>query len=753
MASTQDVENFLRQHGINDPGELLRRMVTMQQTVDQQAQQATDQNAEAQRIIAQQQAQAAQLIAQMDVQRLAQTDLLARLQVAEQERADALKIAAAATAGAAGNGGGNSGGSDMLDSKGVGQPAKLATKQDDFAEWSHKFTMFVKVKCGKEVEDVLRWASQQKLTITRDKRGPREVAWLDEFGPQGARPTAGIERMNEVISIYATSFTTSTAAKIVRNSGPSAGIETWRRLCNEFDPTSATRRVHLLGQVQNPSRCAKVEDLGAALESWLSQKTQYEQLTDRNGRPCEVGEDSLMAALLKLMPSSLEETIMFQADQFDSFEAIFDKLASYAATKHSMQMAGRKKAGDSNNMDTSALVAAFSGTCNNCGKAGHKKADCRSAPRTDGDVCWTCGESGHRSPECPTGPSPGKGKGDSGKGKGGKGAGGWKGKGKGKGKGGGKKGKGKGFHAVDEGWQEDTSWGDQSWNDSAWDEAAGQGEQWGGAQQGDIRVAELTVAQPEKEPGFGALDIDFSSLTRFNPDVEDYVPSWERAEKIDGSTAKGGIRGAESTQVVPAEGGIRGAEPTQVALGAFTQSDPSYLVEWHGEKWLKVNYDSGAATSALPAEMAPGGKIPVGEFVVADGKTIPNYGRYKLHAIDEERLSRGFAASVTTVHKPLGSASEFSRTHDAMIYEDGGVLIPRRSPLAVGMRNEYDRLVRLHGHCHAMPIHREGRLYNFYVKPTGTLQKVDGSEVEAQLNAATSASSSSSSGNSRQAKP
>ena len=187
-------------------------------------------------------------------------------------------------------------------------------------------------------------------------------------------------------------------------------------------------------------------------------------------------------------------------------------------------------------------------------------------------------------------------------------------------------------------------------------------------------------------------------------------------------------------------------------INSFAQKDPSYLVEWRGEKWLRVNYDSGAATSALPVEMAPGSKTPVGEFVVADGKTIPNYGRYKLQAVDEERLSRGFSASVTTVHKPLGSASEFSRTHDALIYENGGALIPKRSPLAIGMRKEYDRLVRIHGYCHSLPIHREGRLYNIYVRPTGALLKVDGSEVEAQLNAATSASSSSS-GNSRQVKP
>jgi len=164
-------------------------------------------------------------------------------------------------------------------------------------------------------------------------------------------------------------------------------------------------------------------------------------------------------------------------------------------------------------------------------------------------------------------------------------------------------------------------------------------------------------------------------------------------------------------------------------------TDPHYLVTWGSEKWLRVNYDSGAATSALPVELAPGDVEPIGEFVVADGNGIPNYGRYRCQAVDEENLSRGFAASVTTVHKPLGSAAEFSKTHDCVLYEEGGMLIPKHSALAVGMRREYDRLVSIHGTCHALPIHREGSLYNFYVKPTAGLSKLGPRADEQQLNA------------------
>ena len=50
------------------------------------------------------------------------------------------------------------------------------------------------------------------------------------------------------------------------------------------------------------SRCQRVEDLGTALEDWLSKKHQYEMFTDRNGRPCQASDDGLLAAKFRLMP-------------------------------------------------------------------------------------------------------------------------------------------------------------------------------------------------------------------------------------------------------------------------------------------------------------------------------------------------------------------------------------------------------------------------------------------------------------------
>ena len=104
---------------------------------------------------------------------------------------------------------------------------------------------------------------------------------------------------------YLVSFTTDAPNTIVRNSGEGNGLEAWSRLHSEYDPISSMKRVAILQQVQNPPRCQRVEDLGPALEDWLSKKRHYETHTDRNGRPCQASDDSLMAAMFRLMPKSL----------------------------------------------------------------------------------------------------------------------------------------------------------------------------------------------------------------------------------------------------------------------------------------------------------------------------------------------------------------------------------------------------------------------------------------------------------------
>ena len=64
--------------------------------------------------------------------------------------------------------------------------------------------------------------------------------------------------------------------------------------------------------------------------------------TDRNGRPCQASEDSLVAAMLRLMPRSLEETVIF-TNEDEGFQELFDRLLVHSSTKQSILMSESKR--------------------------------------------------------------------------------------------------------------------------------------------------------------------------------------------------------------------------------------------------------------------------------------------------------------------------------------------------------------------------------------------------------------------------
>ena len=69
---------------------------------------------------------------------------------------------------------------------------------------------------------------------------------------------------------------------------------------------------------------------------------KHEMFTDCNGRPCQASDDSLVAAMFRLMPKSLEETVMF-ANEDEGFQELFDRLLAYSNAKQSIQMSESKR--------------------------------------------------------------------------------------------------------------------------------------------------------------------------------------------------------------------------------------------------------------------------------------------------------------------------------------------------------------------------------------------------------------------------
>ncbi len=72
----------------------------------------------------------------------------------------------------------------------------------------------------------------------------------DEFGDSTVEEIQNLDKMFDGINIYSGAFTTGDANKLLRHCGLDQGLEAWRRHVADFDPTSAMRRVAILGEVQ-----------------------------------------------------------------------------------------------------------------------------------------------------------------------------------------------------------------------------------------------------------------------------------------------------------------------------------------------------------------------------------------------------------------------------------------------------------------------------------------------------------------------
>ena len=100
-----------------------------------------------------------------------------------------------------------------------------------------------------------------------------------------------------------------------------------------------------------------------------------------------------------------------------------------------------------------------------------------------------------------------------------------------------------------------------------------------------------------------------------------------------------------------------------------------------GQEW-KSNHDSEAATTDFPVELVVGFSLrKVGGFIVANGQATP--GRAKSQTVGEFGNNRRSEGQLSEVHKPLASAGEISKYHNAFMFEEFGALTPRHSPIAI----------------------------------------------------------------------
>ena len=139
-----------------------------------------------------------------------------------------------------------------------------------------------------------------------------------------------------------------------------------------------------------------------------------------------------------------------------------------------------------------------------------------------------------------------------------------------------------------------------------------------------------------------------------------------------------------------------------------------------GQKWLRLNYDSGAAVTALPIAIA--GNLPLekcGEFRVASGATIPNLVKIKMKSTDESGIESTHRGNITEVSKPLLGAAE-----DSLFFEDGGILLERSSIVSLKIRAVLAEHKVWSRRGRSIRLYHEGNLYNAYVRTGDVTQEL-----------------------------
>ena len=370
----------------------------------------------------------------------------------------------------------------LVDTKGLGKPSMFSGDAEQYLPWRHRMTAYV-CSIYPELREVLEWCEEREKSISSDELS-------EAFGEKA-------DEIDRIPKLFDKSMELSSALQMVTAKEPFAivincntnGFEAWRRLARRYDPATASRKRSMLKSVINPQK-QKLEHLPQAIEEWLDAIASYEKRKDASGNRGKIPEEIKIAALESMLPQDLEAHVQLNQSKFAGFEDLLEEVTRYVEHRtgktlkafSTTQIAGKEALGDP--MDVSSVgkglgkhqqKTKFLGTCNNCGRTGHKAADCWSSAKgakgsysKQGPGKGTQGKpkgypnpkGGQPNPKGTKGPKAGKGKGKTSSGKG---------------KGKAKKGKGKGKYTNsleeatgDEEWQEEGAQNEEPWEQDEW---------------------------------------------------------------------------------------------------------------------------------------------------------------------------------------------------------------------------------------------------------------------------------------------
>ena len=217
----------------------------------------------------------------------------------------------------------------VVDVRQVGKPDILKGNRDSaFKEWPTWSYMFVtwfssQFESG---EDILNWARDHPTTGI----GQAEIdaAMLRQGG------WAELPKINAQLQVALVSLCRDEALTIVRNSNKGFGLDAWRRLCREYEPTTDQANLRLLKRVLQPPQ-QSIDNLRMAIETWEREYREYHE------RTLEDLSDSVLRLTLQAMcPPALQEHLEFHSGRLSNYKTLKAEIDSYLDIKTSTKPMG-----------------------------------------------------------------------------------------------------------------------------------------------------------------------------------------------------------------------------------------------------------------------------------------------------------------------------------------------------------------------------------------------------------------------------
>ena len=134
-------------------------------------------------------------------------------------------------------------------------------------------------------------------------------------------------------------------------------------------------------------------------------------------------------------------------------------------------------------------------------------------------------------------------------------------------------------------------------------------------------------------------------------------------------------------------------------------------------EWMKVNFDTGAAVTAIGKKYATGESGNGVNYRTATGEYVEDQGPAIIAGTDEYGIVRRLRGRAVEVHKTLACASQLiSKGQDCFLYDDGGWLMPSGSELAQKIRKLVEEYSARNYTPGLLPMYVENGVYNFYLQ-------------------------------------